>query len=51
MELGLHALRWPPEAFWRASLRELAAAAGPARQPAMGRADLDLLMKRFPDPP
>lgn len=51
MALGLHVLRWPPAAFWAATPRELAAAAGPARPPAAaGRADLDRLLAAFPDP-
>ncbi len=28
MAFGLGVLRWPPETFWRATPRELAAAAG-----------------------
>ncbi|RXF75451.1 phage tail assembly chaperone [Hansschlegelia zhihuaiae] len=49
---GLGVLRLPPEAFWRATPAEIAAAArgmaGP-RAPAMRRGELDRLMARFPD--
>lgn len=51
MELGLHARRWPPDVFWRASLRELAAAAGSSPESGLGRADLERLMDMFPDLP
>jgi uncharacterized phage protein (TIGR02216 family) len=53
MALGLGVLRWPPDAFWRATPAELfAALRGPARasavEPATGR-DVDRLMRAFPD--
>jgi uncharacterized phage protein (TIGR02216 family) len=45
-------LRWSPESFWRATPRELAAAAGalrgaPIEAPTAG--DLAALMREFPD--
>jgi len=49
---GLGVLRLPSDAFWNMTLRELACAieavAGPSQQPPE-RADLDWLMRRFPD--
>ena len=50
---ALGVLRWPPETFWRATPRELIAAAegltgGTAAAPT-GAADLDRLMRAFPD--
>jgi uncharacterized phage protein (TIGR02216 family) len=52
MAFGLGVLRWPPAAFWAATPRELAAAAGsrgrvrgdPPDRDAMGE-----LLRRFPD--
>jgi uncharacterized phage protein (TIGR02216 family) len=53
MAAAFGVLRWTPDTFWRATLREFAAAlegleggAGPA--PALAR-DLDRLMAAFPD--
>lgn len=53
MALGLGTLRWSPDQFWRASPRELMAAAGalggpPAPEPAR-TSDLLRLMGAFPD--
>lgn len=48
MELGLGQLGWPPQAFWHATLRELAAALGDAPR-AIDRAGLESLMARYPD--
>jgi uncharacterized phage protein (TIGR02216 family) len=53
MALGLGCLRWSPQAFWRATPRELAAAARgwrggePAGAPTAQ--DLARLMQAFPD--
>lgn len=49
MELGLGVLRLTPDAFWRATPREIAAAFPPRAADAPGRRDLDELMQRFPD--
>lgn len=52
MALGLGTLRWRPRDFWRATPRELIAAAGLSRTPAgLARADLDRLLAAFPDEP
>lgn len=54
MGLGLGILRLPPEAFWRMTPRELAAAGGalaPRTASPLRRADLAALMERFPDRP
>lgn len=53
MALGLGRLRWSPRAFWAATPREIAAAAGGltglgAAEPAT-RADLERLIAAFPD--
>ena len=52
MALGLGVLRWSPDAFWRATPAELAAAVdglmGRRAQPP-ARADLARLMAAFPD--
>jgi len=52
MGFGLGRLRLPPDAFWRMTPRELAAAMegvlGKAETPP-GRAALDALMDRYPD--
>jgi len=53
MALGLSLLRWSPDAFWRATPRELAAAweglhGGRRTEPA-SRGDLGRLMEAFPD--
>ncbi|GEP09599.1 phage tail assembly chaperone [Methylobacterium gnaphalii] len=50
LALGLHALRWTPQAFWAATPRELAASSGVRGTPAASRADLDRLLAAFPDP-
>ena len=43
-------LRWPPETVWRATPRELALALGRRASPAApGRAELDSLLRAFPD--
>jgi uncharacterized phage protein (TIGR02216 family) len=52
MALALGVLRWPPDALWRATPRELAAAlsgpaGGPVRPATAG--DLERLMQAFPD--
>lgn len=49
MHLGLGLLQLPPEQFWRATLRELAAALPPPQQ-SFDRSALDRLMTEFPDP-
>lgn len=51
LHLALAVLRWPPEAVWRATPREIALALGPARggAPPLDRAGLDALMRRYPD--
>lgn len=53
MRLGLGVLRLPPEAFWKMTPRELAAAAsalgGMAGTPPLKRARLDELARRYPD--
>ncbi|WP_148259461.1 rcc01693 family protein [Polymorphum gilvum] len=52
LQAGLGRLGWTPETFWRATPRELAAALGLARRGrAPARADLDRLLRRFPDRP
>ena len=53
MALALRVLRWPPDTFWRATPRELAAALQAptdwhALQPATS-ADVRRLMQAFPD--
>jgi uncharacterized phage protein (TIGR02216 family) len=52
MQVGLGVLRLSPDAFWRMTPRELAAAItalhGPA-VPAIGRARLLEMMRQFPD--
>ncbi|WP_293853197.1 rcc01693 family protein [uncultured Alsobacter sp.] len=52
LAFGLGVLRWPPAAFWSATPRELAAAAGrrggPGGEPP-DRAVLGELLARFPD--
>ncbi len=53
LAFGLGVLRWPPDVFWRATPRELAAALrgmrGRAGAEPLGRADLHDLMTLFPD--
>jgi len=49
MRLGLGLLRWPPDTFWRASLRELNAAFAAPRDEAMSAGELGALMRAFPD--
>jgi uncharacterized phage protein (TIGR02216 family) len=48
MEAGLGKLKLSPDAFWRMTPRELAAAIGTARMP-MGRRDFEALMENYPD--
>ena len=52
LTLGLGRLHWRPRDFWRATLRELMAAAGlgPAGPAALDRAGLRNLIERYPDP-
>jgi uncharacterized phage protein (TIGR02216 family) len=52
MQVGFGVLRLSPEAFWRMTPRELAAAITVLRgdrAEALGRARLDELMRLFPD--
>ncbi|QTL05766.1 phage tail assembly chaperone [Aquabacter sp. L1I39] len=51
MAAGLGLLRLAPDAFWRMTPRELAAAMGPfvPAAPALDRAGLEDLLRRFPD--
>ena len=51
LHFGLGILRWPPSAFWRATPRELAAAATPPRHAgsALERSTLAALIARYPD--
>ena len=51
MAFAFRVLRWPPETFWRATPRELAAAMSGLSAPAepARRADLDRLMRAYPD--
>ncbi|KKB80518.1 hypothetical protein VW35_04090 [Devosia soli] len=52
MGFGLGVLRLPPDAFWRMSPRELAAAWGAVvgeRAGSMDRQGLEAMMERFPD--
>lgn len=54
MAVGLGVLRLAPDAFWRLTPRELAAAiagasGGTGRAAPLGRADLTALMRAFPD--
>jgi len=54
MGFGLGTLRLPPDAFWRMTPRELAAAIGafaPQRPAPLARGAFDALMRRFPDAP
>lgn len=53
LTLALHTLHWRPDDLWRATPRELAAAAGFSRRQAMPlrRADLEHLLAAYPDPP
>lgn len=52
MQFGFGVLKLSPDAFWRMTPRELAAAMtalhGPSREP-MPRARLDALMQQYPD--
>lgn len=53
MGFGFGVLRLAPDAFWRMTPHELAAAIAAVRGPLvmpLKRADLDHLMQRFPDP-
>lgn len=52
MGFGFGVLRLAPDAFWRMTPRELAAAIAAVRGPIaapLQRADLDVLMHKFPD--
>lgn len=52
MAFGLGALRLSPQAFWSATLREMAAAMralNPEAETAFGKATLAELMQRYPD--
>jgi uncharacterized phage protein (TIGR02216 family) len=52
MGFGFAVLRLPSEAFWRMTLREMAAAAAafaPPRGDRLGRDQMERLMGRFPD--
>ena len=51
MAAGLGLLRLSPDAFWRMTPRELAAAMGPFTPPAsvLDRAGFEDLLRRFPD--
>lgn len=53
LSFGLGVLRWPPDVLWRATPRELAAAArgihGEPPTAPLARDDLARLMARFPD--
>ena len=52
MQVGFGVLKLSPDAFWRMTPRELAAAITAPRGgggEALGRARLDELMQRFPD--
>jgi len=46
---ALGVLRWTPETFWRATPRELAAAAGWRAGVPLARDELDALMRAHPD--
>lgn len=50
---ALRVLRWPPEAVWRATPREIAAALGGSGLGAepLRRRELGDLLRRFPDRP
>lgn len=50
MAFGLGVLRLPPAHFWAMTPRELAACMAPYTGPqALGRGDLERLMRAFPD--
>lgn len=50
LAFALGVLRWTPDAVWRATPREIAAASGVGlHRPALATADLHGLMARFPD--
>jgi uncharacterized phage protein (TIGR02216 family) len=52
MRAGMVGLRLRPAEFWALTPAELSLLLGIAgRPPALGRARLDELMRRFPDPP
>ena len=53
MGFGLGVLKLTPDAFWRMTPRELAAAMAPFGMGGVGlrRADMAALMARFPDAP
>ena len=53
MGFGFGILKLSPDAFWRMTPRELAAAIGAVAPPPaapLGRVAFDALMRRFPDP-
>ncbi|WP_264050502.1 phage tail assembly chaperone [Methylobacterium flocculans] len=50
LALGLGRLRWRPRDFWRATPRELMAAAGLTAPRTLDRAGLRDLIARHPDP-
>jgi uncharacterized phage protein (TIGR02216 family) len=51
MALGLGQLQLAPDVFWRMTLPELKAAAGGLKrvQPALGRSELEALIRQYPD--
>lgn len=51
MHVGLGLLRLGPEAFWRMTPREFAAAcgSGPAGRSVLSRAGFEALVERYPD--
>jgi uncharacterized phage protein (TIGR02216 family) len=51
MAAGLGQLRLPPEAFWAATPREIAAAFATTGRDTLSRNHLDDLLRRYPDEP
>ncbi len=49
LALALGVLRWPPESVWRATPRELSAALLQRAGAPLRPADLERLMRAFPD--